>query len=64
MSERQRRLMPQPATLEDETSVGLGPGRRLPMSRDDCDGVAGTEAEAVEAAAAWARARMPEDVET
>jgi hypothetical protein len=30
----------------------------------DCDGVTATEAEAVEAATAWARGRMPEDMET
>jgi hypothetical protein len=30
----------------------------------DCDGVAATEEEAVLAATAWARARMPEQVET
>ena len=44
--------------------VGSGKDEQRDERYLDCDGVAATESEAVEAATAWAMARMPEDKAT
>ncbi len=51
-------------TWKGRVLVGSGKDERRNERYLDCGGVAATESEAVEAATAWALARMPEDVAT